>query len=147
MLEHIQYPAQFANPYVIKALTWTNGVYMNVYDKAASTIYDEGRDNYISNLGKFNDSTLRYNKIKLLLNKPIQEVFDSGYESFDNYLEDIYIITCDKSLVFEKEQKFDIFYKKSDTVPVRTMQCFEVREFSNAYNQWTTRHIMLRPFN
>lgn len=147
MLEHIQYPAQFANPYVIKALTWTNGVYMNVYDKAQPTIYDEGRDNYISNTSKYTDGTLRYNKIKLLLNKPIQEVFDSGAESFDTYLDDIYIITCDKSLVFEKEQKFEIFYQKKDKTPLRVMQCFEVREFSNAFNQWTTRHIMLRPFN
>lgn len=147
MLEHTQFPAQFANPYVIKALTWTHGVYMNVYDKAAPTEYDEGRDNYISNLGKYNDSTLRYKKIKLLLNRPVQEVFDSGINSFDTYLEDLYIITCDKSLVFEKEQKFEIFYTKQDTEPQRVMQCFEVREYANAFNQWTTRHIMLKPFN
>lgn len=146
MLENIQKNSQYANPYVIKALTRTHGLYMNVYDKDESTVYDEGRDDYVSNPGKYKYN-LRYDRIKLLLNRPVQETFDSGEESFDSFLEDTYIITCDKSLVFNKLQKFEIFYNKTQKEPVRVMQCFEVREFSNSYNQWSVRHIMLKPFN
>ena len=146
MLENIQYASQYANPYVIRALTRTHGLYMNVYDKDEPTVYDEGRDIYISNPGKYKVKP-RYDRIKLLLNKPVQETFDSGEESFDSFLEDTYIITCDKSLVFNKLQKFEIFYNKTQKEPVRVMQCFEVREFSNSYNQWSVRHVMLKPFN
>lgn len=145
MLYETQKNAQYANPSVINALTKTHGLYMNVYDKKESNIYDEGRDNYISNVNKF-DEEPRYKKIKLLLNRPVQESFDSGEESFDSYINDLYIITCDKSLVFEKEQKFEVFYDKKAEVPVRVFQCFEVREFSNAYNKHSTRHIMLKSF-
>lgn len=146
MLDKVQYAPQYANPYVVAALTRTHGLYMNVYDKDEPTDYDEGRDNYISNPGKYKYSLL-YNRIKLLLNRPVQELFDSGVESFDSYMEDTYIITCDKSLVFNKLQKFEIFYDKLQKEPVRVMQCFEVKEFSNSYNQWSVRHIMLKPFN
>ena len=89
----------------------------------------------------------QYEKKKLLLNKPVQLAFDSGENSFDTYLEDLFIITCDKTLVFNKGQKFEVFYNKKDKVPQRVFQCFEVREYSNSYNQWSTRHIMLQPFN
>lgn len=146
MLHQIQRNVQFANPFVVEALTRVHGLYMNVYNKDEATVYDEGRDNYISNPGKFKYNLL-YEKKKLLLNRPVQMVFDSGRESFDTYLEDLFIITCDKKLVFEKEQKFEIFYDKHQTTPVRVMQCFEVREYSNAYNLWSVRHIMLKPFN
>ena len=146
MLHQIQFAAQHANPYVIKALTEVNGVYMNVYNKVESDAYDEGRDTYISNVNKFEDKPL-YEKKKLLLNKPVQLAFDSGENSFDTYLEDLFIITCDKTLVFNKGQKFEVFYNKKDKVPQRVFQCFEVREYSNSYNQWSTRHIMLQPFN
>ena len=146
MLHIIQKACQYANPYVIEALTHVNGVYVDVYDKLESDTYDEGRDTYISNVLKFN-KTPTYSKIKLLLNRPVQLVFGSGEDSFDNYMEDLYFITCNKSLVFKKKQKFDIFYDKKDSIPQRTMQCFEVREYSNSYNQWSTRHIVLQPFN
>lgn len=146
MLYQTQFAVQHANPYVINALTKTHGLYMNVYDKAESNAYDEGRDSYISNPGKYNTKP-RYEKIKLLLNDPVQEVYDSGTESFDSYINDLYIITCDKSLIFEKEQKFEVFYDKKATVPNRVLQCFEVREYSNSYNKWSVRHIMLKPFN
>ena len=146
MLEKVQHNAQYANPYVIDALTRVHGLYMNVYNKDESNEYDEGRDTYISNPGKFKYNLL-YAKVKLLLNRPVQELYDSGRESFDSYMEDTYIITCDKALVFEEKQKFEIFYDKTQEQPVRVMQCFEVREFSNSYNQWSVRHVMLKPFN
>lgn len=146
MLHTMQYSAQFANPYVIKALTLTHGVYVDVYDKSEPTDYDEGRDSYISNVSYFNQEPL-YKRQKLLLFDPVQETFDSGAESFDSYMQDIYILTCDKKLRFEKEQKFEVFYNKKDTKPKRVFQCFEVRELSNAYNQWSIRKIMLKPYN
>lgn len=146
MLEDIQHNVQFANPYVIKALTLVHGLYMNVYDKEESNEYDEGRDTYISNANKFS-TTPRYAKKKLLLYNPVQKLFDSGAQSFDSYMDEPYIITCDKSLVFQEKQKFEIFYNKNDEQPRRVMQCFEVREYSNSFNQWSIRHIMLRPFN
>mgnify|MGYP003197845604 CR=1 FL=1 len=146
MLHTIQFAVQHANPYVINALTNVHGLYMNVYDKAEKNIYDEGRDNYISNATKFSKEP-RYRKKKLLLYEPVQETFDSGVESFDSYMNDTFILTCDKSLVFEKEQKFEIFYDKLAITPQRVMQCFEVREISNSHNQWSVRKIMLRPFN
>lgn len=146
MLHQIQKNVQFANPFVVNALTALHGLYMNVYNKDEPTVYDEGRDNYISNPGRFKYSLL-YEKEKLLLNHPVQMVFDSGRESFDNYLEDLYIITCNKRLIFEKEQKFEIFYDRFQKEPSRVMQCFEVREYSNAYNLWSLRHVMLKPFN
>lgn len=137
---------QHANPYIIKALTDVNGVYMDVYDKESSNEYDEGRDTYISNVNKYSKKP-RYSKKKLLLNKPVQMQFDSGVDSFDTYLEDLYIITCDKTLVFNAGQKFDVFYDKKDSKPQRTFQCYEVRELSNSYNQWSLRHVLLKPFN
>lgn len=146
MLYTTQWACQHANPYVINALTKVHGVYMNVYNKLESTMYDEGRDDYISNHGKFSQTPL-YSKIKLLLNRPVQETYDSGNDSFDTYMEDLFIITCDKTLTFEKEQKFEVFYDKNDSKPQRVFQCFEVREFSNSHNKWSTRHIMLKPFN
>ena len=146
MLYSTQYPGQFSNPYVIKALTWTHGLYMNVYDKADTSAYDEGRDSYISNPYNYEVEPL-YKMKKLLLIEPVQETYDSGEESFDSYLNDTYIITCDKTLRFEKEQKFEIFYEKKATSPSRILQCFEVREVSSAYNQWSIRKIMLKPFN
>lgn len=146
MLEQIQHNPQYANPFVVEALTRTHGLYMNVYNKDQSNAYDEGRDTYISNAGKFKYNLL-YKNVKLLLNRPVQELYDSGTESFDSYMNDTYIITCDKKLVFQEKQKFEIFYDKLQKKPVRVMQCFEVREFSNSYNQWSVRYVMLKPFN
>ena len=146
MLYTTQRASQFSNPYVIKALTFTHGVYMNVYNKAESTEYDEGRDTYISNPYNYNVEPL-YKKKKFLLFDPVQETFDSGESSFDSWLKDTYVLTCDKSLKFEKEQKFEVFYDKRSTKPNRVFQCFEVRELSNSYNQWSIRKIMLKPFN
>lgn len=146
MLFQTQNPAQYANPYVVKALTALHGLYMNVYAKEEMTEYDEGRDNYNSNPYHYSQ-TPKYEKIKLLLNKPVQELYDSGENSFDSYMEDTYIITCDKTLVFEEKQKFEIFYDKKSITPVRVMQCFEVKEFANSSNTFTTRHVMLKPFN
>jgi len=146
MLEITQKNAQFANPFIIDSLTKLHGVYVDVYDKRQMNEYDEGRDDYISNSSYYNQ-TPTYSKIKLLLNKPVQETYDSGEESFDSYMQDLYFITCDKSLVFDKKQKFEIFYNKTDETPQRVFQCFEVREFSNSFNLWSTRFIMLKPFN
>ena len=72
MLQDTQYAMQYSNPYVIKALTETHGVYVNVYNKLAGTIYDEGRDNYISN--ESNKFSLLSSKKKLLLYDPVQGV-------------------------------------------------------------------------
>lgn len=146
MLYQTQFAVQHANPYVINALTKVHGLYMNVYDKAQPSIYDEGRDNYASNKNKYNNEA-RYKKIKLLLNEPVKESFDSGEDSFDTYIKDIFILTCDKNLVFNKEQKFEVFYDKDAKTPQRVFQCFEVREISNSYNKWSVRKIMLKPFN
>lgn len=146
MLDITQYAAQFANPYVVNALTRLHGVYVNVYDKLEPTEYDEGRDNYVSNPYHFSTQPT-YAKIKLLLNRPVQEVFSSGEESFDSYMNDLYFITCNKSYQFNKLQKFEVFYDKTQNSPVRTFQCFQVKEFSNAFNKWTVRHIILQPFN
>lgn len=146
MLHQTQFASQFSNPFVIKALTLVHGVYVNVYDKLESTDYDEGRDNYISNPNNFS-LTPRYKKIKLLLYPPVKETYDSGRDSFDSFMTDVYILTCDKSLVFNEKQKFEIFYDKCAKEPQRVFQCFEVKELSNAYNQWSIRKIMLEPFN
>ena len=146
MLHQTQYASQFANPFVIEALTRLHGVYVNVYDKEESDEYDEGRDDYVSNPYKYNVQP-KYYKIKLLMNNPVQETYDSGQESFDSYMNDVYFITCNKELELSKLQKYEIFYNKCSNTPDRVMQCFEVREFSNAYNKWSVRHIMLKPFN
>lgn len=151
MLYITQEAAQHANPYVVEALTKTHGLYMNVYDKQQSDEYDEGRDTYISNHGKYN-SEPTYKMVKLLLNRPVQELYGSGEESFDTYMDETFIITTDRNLVFDKEQKFEIFYDKAkqfrpEPKPARVMQCFEVREYSNSHNQWSIRHVMLKPFN
>ena len=120
---------------------------MNVYNRKAMNAYDEGRDDYIANHNKYKYNLL-YEHKKLLLFEPVQETFDSGETSFDSYFDNsTYIITCDKSLVFEKEQKFEIFYDESCEKIRRTLQCFAVREFSNAHNDWSLRKIMLKPFN
>jgi hypothetical protein len=146
MLETIQFAVQHANPYVIEALTKVHGVYMNVYDKKAPNTYDEGRDNYISNTGKY-DIEPTYKRAKLLLYDPVQETFGSGRESFDTYINDIYILTCSRKYNFKKEQKFEIFYNRKAKVPQRVMQCFEVKEISNSFNEWSIRKVMLKPFN
>lgn len=146
MLYQTQFASQFSNPFVIKALTMTHGVYVNVYDKKEGDAYDEGRDNYISNPNNF-CYIPRYNKIKLLLYPPVKESYESGKDSFDTYIEDIYILTCDKTLVFNKKQKFEIFYDKFAKEPQRIFQCFEVKELSNAYNLWSIKKVMLEPFN
>lgn len=146
MLEQVQFACQHANPFVIKALTQVHGVYMNVYNKSEGNLYDEGRDDYISNPSYFNEEPI-YSKIKLLLNRPVQETFDSGETSFDSYMEDLFILTCDKTLVFDKKQKFEVFYRKTDKEPVRVFQSFEVKELSNAFNQWSIRKILLEPYN
>ena len=146
MLHNIQFAVQHVNPYIIKALTDVHGVYVNVYDKLEMTEYDEGRDSYISNSFSFNDEPT-YSKIKLLLNVPVQETYDSGEDSFYTYMQDIYFLTCDKKFVFNKEQKFEVFYDKKDSKPQRVFQSFEVKEISNSYNQWSVRKIMLKTFN
>lgn len=146
MLDVTQKAAQYANPFVVKALTKLHGVYVNVYNKIESDLYDEGRDNYISNPYNYED-TPTYSKIQLLLNKPVQYTFSSGEESFDSYMEDLFFITCEKKYQFDKLQKFEVFYNKNQKTPVRTFQCFEVREYSNSYNSWTVRHLLLKSFN
>lgn len=147
MLHMIQYPVQFANPYVIEALTKCHGVYVNVYNKEPETVYDEGRDSYISNAHKFNKPL--YKLTKLLFVDPVQWTYSSGEESFDNYMKTPYILTCDKKLTFEEKQKFEIFYDrkpKAGDKPQRVMQCFEVKEYSNSYNKCSIRQILLQPF-
>ena len=146
MLEQIQHAVQHANPYVVRALTQVHGVYVNVYNKDEPDEYDEGRDTYISNPYKFNDEPI-YSKIKLFLYDPIQFNYDSGDTSFDSYMKDIYILTCDKRFQFYEKQKFEVFYRKRDKEPQRVFQSFEVKELSNAYNQWSIRKIFLQPFN